>query len=220
MVEFYEAVDMRSRKAMTVFLSEHFRYHTMSSWNQSTSYAHNMKIYNLGLERNITEKLYVMMQTDEFHDQLHDLMLEFAKDHNHLWQAGMNGRSGGYLVLYQGERYPSGYKSYCPKCRQRNFTSITQTGNICGACRNPSRIDYLTTHMQSHVFPGRSTDMYENFEDWDMYDLRKRVKLVQDFDRLADAMVQEALYMAKNMEVEDETFYVAQQRKVLVSGAC
>lgn len=218
MREFYRPVDLRSRKAMTTFLSEHFRYNTMNSWNRSTSYAHNIKIHGLGFDKEITDKLYDMTRTDEFFDRLRDLMLEFAEDHNYLWQAGMNGRSGGYLVLYQGERKPSGYKSYCPKCGQRNYASISATGNICCVCRNPSRIDYPFAHMQSHVYPGRGTDMYEDFEDWDLYDLRNRVKLVQDFDRLADSMVREALYMAENMDVEDQTVYVAQQRKVLVGA--
>ena len=42
-------VDMRSRKAMTEFLENHFRYSTMNSWNGSTSYANNVKYYNLDL---------------------------------------------------------------------------------------------------------------------------------------------------------------------------
>jgi len=219
MRKFYHPVDKRSRKAMTVYLSEHFRYDTMNSWNQSTSYACTMKLYKLGLDKDIEDKLHEMIQTKEFYDQLHDLMHEFAEDHNHLWQAGLNGRSSGYLVLYQGERKPSGYKSYCTACRQRNFTSVAETGNICGICRQPTRVDYPRTHMQSHAYPGRSTDMYEDFEDWDMYQLRKRVTLVQEFDKLADSLVQEAIYMAENFDVEEETYFIQQQRKVLVASA-
>ena len=51
MKTFYTDVDLRSRKAMTAFLLKHFRYDTMSSWNQADSYACNLKIYRLGLER-------------------------------------------------------------------------------------------------------------------------------------------------------------------------
>ncbi len=36
----------RTKKEMIRFLSEHFRYHTLHSWNRMTSYAHNVKIYN------------------------------------------------------------------------------------------------------------------------------------------------------------------------------
>jgi hypothetical protein len=50
MTEFYRPVDLRSRAAMTAYLKNHFRYHTMNSWNRSTSYACNLKVNRLGLE--------------------------------------------------------------------------------------------------------------------------------------------------------------------------
>ena len=47
MKQYYKDIDLRSRKAMTTFLENHFRYPTMNSWNNSTSYANNMKVYKL-----------------------------------------------------------------------------------------------------------------------------------------------------------------------------
>lgn len=204
---------------MTEYLTGHFRYSTMNSWNQSTSYACNMKIHSLGLSSDVTDKLYDMIQVDGFYDSLNDLMRDFDADHNYEWQVGMNGRSGGYLVLYQGGQKPSEHKSYCSACGQRNFTSITETGNICGVCRNPTRVDYKKPPMQIFTYPGRSTDMYEDFEDWSMWQLRDRVDLVQDLDRLADAMVQEALYIAEHYSVEEETVFIEKQQMVLVPSA-
>ena len=42
---FSKRVDKRSRAEMTAYLSGHFRYNTMNSWNRSTTYACNMKLY-------------------------------------------------------------------------------------------------------------------------------------------------------------------------------
>ena len=42
MRNFYRPVDFRSRHEMTQFLSSHFRYPTMNSWNGCTSYACNV----------------------------------------------------------------------------------------------------------------------------------------------------------------------------------
>ena len=42
---FFKRVDKRSRAEMTAYLAGHFRYDTMHSWNRSTSYACNMKLY-------------------------------------------------------------------------------------------------------------------------------------------------------------------------------
>ena len=58
---FYKQVDLRSRKAMTEFLSGHFRYYTTRSWNGATSYAHNMKIHKLPLSSEEKDKLHELM---------------------------------------------------------------------------------------------------------------------------------------------------------------
>ena len=49
MKTFNQKVDLRNRKEMINFLTTHFRYYTNNSWNLSTSYANNVKIYNLDL---------------------------------------------------------------------------------------------------------------------------------------------------------------------------
>lgn len=219
MQKFYHHVDKRSRKDMTQYLINHFRYDTMNSWNQATSYACNLKIYNLGLEREITDKLYDLIGVDEFYEPLRDLMQDFGAAHGYEWQAGMNGRSGGYLVLYQGELKPSGYKSYCPRCGQKNYQEATASNNTCGVCRQPTRMNFPHTHMQVVTYPGRGTDDGEDYEDWSMYELRERVKLVQELERLADRMVDKAIHLVRHYDVAEEEFFVSQTRKVLVKSA-
>ena len=213
---FYQKVDKRSREAMVRFLTEHFRYHTANSWNRSTSYAHNLKIHNLRVDRETEERLYSLIQCEEFYLGIEFLIGEFGAANDWRWQAGFNGRSGGYLVLYQGSQKPSGYKSYCPSCGQRNYTSVTENSGNCGVCKNPRR-DYSKTHMEISVFPGRGTDEGECFEDWDMDSLRERVELVQSFDRLADSIVAEAIYQADNFEIGEEEYTVTKTRPVLVA---
>ena len=44
---YYKEVDKRYKETMIKFLRQHFRYHTMNSWNKSTSYANNIKLYNI-----------------------------------------------------------------------------------------------------------------------------------------------------------------------------
>jgi len=219
MRKFYTPVDKRSRNAMTEYLKGHFRYSTMNSWNRSTSYACNMKLTNLGVGEDITHKLFDMIHADGFFDPLQDLMRDFAETHNYKWQAGMNGRSGGYLVLYQGDKEASGYKSYCTSCGQPNYKAIAESGLHCGACGKPSRTDYIVPPVRTLCYPGRSTDMFEDFEDWSMRQLCDRVDLVQSFNHLADAMVAEALYMAEHFDVSEETFFVEQKRAVIMPGA-
>ena len=215
MRKFYQNVDKRSRKAMTDFLAGHFRYSTMNSWNGSRSYAHNMKFHSLMLDSETVNKLHDMSQCADFYELINDCIREFGEEHGWLWQAGFNGRSGGYLVLYQGERKPSGYKSWCPSCGQQNYKSVTENSGNCGVCGKPRR-DYTSTHMVISILPGRGTDDWEDFSDWEMCRLRERVELVQSFDKLADSIVAEAVYLANEYEVREEKYSVTKTRHVLV----
>ena len=212
---FSRRVDKRSRAEMTAYLSGHFRYNTMNSWNRSTSYACNMKLYKLGLDRGTEDKLWDIIQVPEFYERLNERIEDFNWQHNYLWQAGWNGRSGGYLVLYQGGTKPSRYRSYCTKCGQKNYTSVAETGNRCGVCNEEARVDYIKPPMQIFSFPGRDVDMDEDFEDWSLYELQQRTELVQEFDRLADDIVAEALYIAQNHSVEERTVYMPTTELVL-----
>lgn len=216
MKKFIKEVDLRSRKSMIRFLTTHFRYDTMNSWNQSTSYANNVKVYNLGLTKEQEEKLYAMLETSEFYTYINEMLNEFAIEHNHLWQVGFNGRSSGYLVLYQGFTRLSGYKSVCQKCGQRNYKTVEETGNNrCGRCGAEARVNYDVMPREVGCYPGRSTDMGEDFEDWELYQLRQRVKLVQDFDKLCDDILKMVVELLENYEVEEKIVMKPHNVKVL-----
>ena len=218
MKQFYMPVDLCSRSAMTGYLQTHFRYYTMNPWNRSESYACNLKITHLGLNNEIVDKLFDMIETQEFFSSLRVLMHAFNEKHCYRWQVSMNGRGGGYLVLYQGELKPSGYKSYCSYCGQRNYKSVAESGTVCGKCGRSERIDYARTPMETVCYPGRGTDDGEDYEDWSMEELHSRVRLVQELDQLADAMVQRAVMLTNTCIVEEEEYFVPQTRKVLVAS--
>jgi len=83
------------------------RYYTMNSWNLSTSMAYNLKIYNV-IPDKYRDKVYELMNADGFYDGINYLVKEFDKKFDYTWQAGFNGRSGGYLVLYRGGKHEDG----------------------------------------------------------------------------------------------------------------
>ena len=74
----------------------------------------------------------------------------------------------------------------------------------------------MTAPLNISVFPGRGTDDNENFKDWDINDIRERVRLVQEFDMLADKIVDYAIMCANNYTVEDEEIFIPKTRKILV----
>lgn len=115
----------KTRKEMIDYLENHFRYDTMNGWNRATSYARCVKFRNINFpDRNTEDRAYEMLELEETFDDVNYFLNEFAERHNYQYQIGFNGRSGGYLVLYQGGRKDSGHKSYCPSCGQRNFKRV------------------------------------------------------------------------------------------------
>ena len=64
MKQFSKKVDLRNRKEMVEFLTSHFRYNTMNSWNNSTSYAHSVEPKNSKLLKTIVNILFVNLFKD------------------------------------------------------------------------------------------------------------------------------------------------------------
>lgn len=91
---FYKKVNKNSYKEMFKFLKEHFSYWTLNSWNRLDSIANNVKIYKLGLDWDILD----ILQVDNYCTL--NTMIEDWEIIHPGYKVGFNGRSGGYLVLY------------------------------------------------------------------------------------------------------------------------
>ena len=214
---YYKEVDKRYREALEKFLRKHFRYNTMNSWNRSTSYANCIKLHQVDKPKDIDDNAWwEMLLITEWQEKLSSLLEDFGRKYEWQWQAGINGRSGGYVVLYKGGIKPSDYKSYCSHCGQKNYQAIPDghTGS-CGRCDAKARVNFKQTHMQLFTWPGKDVDMYENFEDWTLSEIRQRVELVQDFDRLCDNIVTEYIEICSNYRISEEEILVPKTIKVL-----
>ena len=214
---FYKEIDKRYRESMTAFLKKHYRYNTMNSWNRSTSYANNIKLYNIDKPDDVdNDTWWEMLWITEWQEKLSDLLEDFGSKYNWQWQAGINGRSGGYVVLYKGGIKPSGYKSYCTHCGQKNYQAVADGEvGICGRCEAKVRINFKQTHMQVFTWAGKDVDMYEDFEDWTLSEIRERVELVQDFDRLSDDISAAYINLCHNYRITEEEILVPKTIKVL-----
>lgn len=116
--------EIPSRAEMIAFLRGHFRYYTMNSWNRSKSYARNVKIHNLDLTREQKSRAYNIIYAEDAFIEINERIRMFNEEHDYAYQASFNGRSGGYIVLLQGGKEPSGYRSYCVRCGQMNYKAV------------------------------------------------------------------------------------------------
>lgn len=92
-----KGVDITKDKSMFNFIAQHPTYYTGNSWNRIRSIAHNVKLYKLGLEGDWCRAL-AHLESGEY-DTLNWVIRDWEREHPG-YTVGFNGRSSGYLVLY------------------------------------------------------------------------------------------------------------------------
>lgn len=157
-------VDICSPKSMFEFINNHFTYYTLNSWNGLQSIANNMKLYNLGLEGDWTAVLDYLYDEEDIGCigfQIRGLVEEWEAKHPG-YSLGWNGRSGGYLVIYNHDK----------KNGTVNFRNILP--------------EDLTGYDNYEEFKEAIKDYY----GWNVKDmipeLREYTQLIRDFDKLCD----------------------------------
>lgn len=122
---YVKGIDITNDKQMFNFLKDHYQYYTMNSWNGLKSIANNVKVYNLKLSGNCYNALTFLQ--DDNYDNLNSMIEDWEYEHRG-YKVGFNGRSGGYLVLYNADDnrtvlpdevdYNDDYESYKEMCRE------------------------------------------------------------------------------------------------------
>ena len=69
------------------------RYYTMNSWNLTMAPAYNLKVHTV-IDSDLQNKVYELMDTEYFYDDINMMIEDFAIEFDYKWQAGFNGRSG------------------------------------------------------------------------------------------------------------------------------
>ena len=94
---YVKGIDITNDKQMFNFLKDHYQYYTMNSWNGLKSIANNVKVYKLNLSGDCYNAL-TFLQDDDYLT-INCMIDEWQYEHPG-YVVGFNGRSGGYLVLY------------------------------------------------------------------------------------------------------------------------
>ena len=159
---FYTAgVDVCNTKSMWNFLKSHYTYYTLNSWNRQKSIAHNVKLYNLKLDGDWTVAMrYLFDEGDAGCLQLNiEEEIRAFEDKYPYYEVASNGRSGGYLVIYEKQ----GHGSILPECVS----------------------DYDTYEdFKEDVKSGWNNWNVSDFNK----ELRDAVEIVREFDRLCDRL--------------------------------
>lgn len=122
---YVKGIDITNDKQMFNFLKDHYQYYTLNSWNGLKSIANNVKVYNLKLSGDCWNALTFLQDDDYF--TVNIMIAEWEAEHRG-YKVGFNGRSGGYLVLYNADdsktvlidevEYNDDYEGYKEMCRE------------------------------------------------------------------------------------------------------
>lgn len=122
---YVKGIDITNDKQMFNFLKDHYQYYTMNSWNGLMSIANNVKVYKLNLSGDCYNALTFLQDDDYF---TVNMMIEDWEVEHRGYKVGFNGRSGGYLVLYNADNnrtvlpdevdYNDDYEGYKEMCRE------------------------------------------------------------------------------------------------------
>lgn len=179
---YYKKVNKKSDKEMFEFLKGHFQYYTMNSWNGLKSIANNVKIYNIKeLDYDILEYL----ELDNYYT-INDTIELWEMEHNG-YRVGFNGRSGGYLVLYNENNNKSVLDYYIDINLNSDYEILKQ---------DIKESEYTTM---------------KDYHD----KLVEQVELVQDFDKLCDDLIQVCLDLKNNYKIVEEEQTYTKVVKVL-----
>lgn len=108
-----KGVDKCNAKSMWNFLKHHYTYSTLNSWNNLQSVANNVKVYNLELDGDSWNALRFLEEDEYF--EVNCMLEDFHYDHKE-YDIGFNGRSGGYLVLYNHNNSCNVLPDYITTC--------------------------------------------------------------------------------------------------------
>lgn len=210
---FYKKVDKRNKQEMIDFLANHFRYFTMNSWNNSTGWANNVKIPKV-IPSKYQDAVFELMQTDDFYMSIGDILNDFDMMYNYQYQAGINGRSGGYIVMVHGGVKEDTIFTFENTNNGRDYADGYGWMNIEEA---KGRGLYKKTRRRVFTQPGLDVDTGNpnELQDMEMSELQEITERVQEFDIVCDNVVSMAIDMAKNYEVEEEEILVPQTVKTL-----
>ncbi len=182
------------------------RYYTMNSWNESKSLAYNLKIYNV-IDNELRDKVYELLDCDEFHENINMLINDFDREHEHNWQAGFNGRSGGYLVLYKGGKHTKHItKDMFKSANGYNGRAYISDGIGWKSFEEAKAMDILDKTITTGVYTQPGLDITEE-------EVPPEVK--KSFRQLAIDIVKQVEYMAKNCNVMEEEYTKVETRKVI-----
>lgn len=102
-MDFFKKQINSDTESQIEFLQKHFRYYTANSWNRMTSYAHCAKLHSLGVPASLDDKAWSFLDAEcnEYNLDVSGAIHDFYDDTGY-W-AGFNGRSCGYIVMYDTE---------------------------------------------------------------------------------------------------------------------
>jgi hypothetical protein len=177
----------------------------MNSWNGLKSIANNVKVYKLNLSGDCYNALTFLQDDDYF---TINMMIEDWEVEHRGYKVGFNGRSGGYLVLYNADdnktvlidevEYNDDYEGYKEMCREY-FGSVKEARyKLVEMVKLVQDFDKLCDQLRDYVNELSVKDFAEE-------------ALVEAVDRFNEDYYDDLAYLGySELEIKDGKVYVGE----------
>lgn len=205
---YYVDVDKTNAKKMFEFLNKHFTYSTLNSWNGLRSIANNVKIYNLQLEGDKWLALGII--ENEEYTEVNNMIYDWETDHKG-YRVGFNGRSSGYLVMYNENNNYNVIPNWIADCS--NYEEFENTckdyyDSIEGAIEDlkyyvelvqsfDMLCDEIRDYMNNLSLTNKNDMLEEEFKDF-----------IYDFNNAYESDIQTLKLKGIDLKKDDKGYYI------------
>lgn len=212
---------------MIDFITSFETYPTMNSWNQEYGYSYDVKIRNLDLTKEEKDKVYDMLDTEGFYDGLNMIIDDWEESEKVLSFGTFNDKNqisvnienlsekqikekrkswekNGYTYDRHGTKIMTMFKKV-----EKPIFSVGFNGRQSG-------------HLVLYKWNGYNySGSGWNYSKEELNEMNKEevsfvYKVLKEFEKLHNNLLEEVKYLINNYEVKDEECQVIETKKILV----
>jgi hypothetical protein len=215
---------MKTKKKMIDFILSFGKYPTMNSWNGRYGYSYNVKIHSLPFSSEQKDKLYSMLESDGFYDDINTVVYDFDENmktfgthtEKKTLSVNIDGMSAKEIAKRRTQLEAQGYKY-----DRHGTTIMTMEKTVDVSDFTAGFNGRQGGHLVLYKWNGYNTagtgwtHEEDELNEMSLEEVKRVYDILKKFEELYNNLIEQAKYLADNFTVEQEEYSVIKTRNVL-----